>query len=630
MSGIYGFTYRAADSRTVRDAIGGLQFWNRIYGSDGCDQKVMNTTGFGCCLEHLSDLVPVSAPILAYRNCPAVVDALIYNRDELFEVLHLDQGEQLSDEQLLLLLIEKKGFRSLHMVNGDFAGAIYDDGKKEWILFRDHLGVRPFYIYFDENLFSFSTDLRALASMPGADMRINEMQLYRKIIGACSLSLQETDFQNIRCPLPAAVTYVQLTDRGIALREDVYWKLRSRKIRLPSDRAYQQELRRLVTDSVSRRCDAISGLLGAELSGGLDSSTIDILINRHGREARYYSWSHPLSVLPLQEGEDERKIILEICAQEGISCRFLESEDRLSDHDAFGPLMPPFTNTMPLSHGSAWVRSQGARVMFTGHAGDEGVSHRGSRHELFCNREYLAYFKIYWNDLAGKRFRLLRAFRAGMLDAMRFKRNDIPASHTGYGHYGVLTQAFSQRMAEQYQPRRVYFNTMPYKYVMQGGTRPRMENAAFQGAFNGVRYLFPYVDYRVMDYAVSVPRRLYFDEKRTRVLFREAFRDIMPNSLYILTSKDSPSTRNHRTLEGYDKFFLTLVERALSLLDRDMWKDILDFDGIAALRAPADPSAPENGILNSLVQELFHCYLIQRIIKEAPNWRETDEQDNPV
>ena len=65
MSGIYGFTYRAADSRTVRDAMGGLQFWNRIYGSDGCDQKVMNTTGFGCCLEHLSDRVPVSAPILA-------------------------------------------------------------------------------------------------------------------------------------------------------------------------------------------------------------------------------------------------------------------------------------------------------------------------------------------------------------------------------------------------------------------------------------------------------------------------------------------------------------------------------------------------------------------------------------
>ena len=61
-----------------------------------------------------------------------------------------------------------------------------------------------------------------------------------------------------------------------------------------------------------------------------------------------------------------------------------------------------------------------------------------------------------------------------------------------------------------------------------------------------------------------------------------------------------------------------------------MWNGILDFDGIAALRAPRDPSSPENGILNSLVQELFHCYLIQRIIKESPNWREMDEQNKTL
>lgn len=631
MSGIYGFTYRTADSQSVQDAIDGLEFWNRIYGSDGHDQRIVDTTGFGCFIEHLSDHLPVSAPILSYHGCPAVVDALLYNRDELLVMLSLNPEEhQISDEQLLIHFIEKKGFQSLHMVNGDFAGAIYDGGKKTWILFRDHLGVRPLYIYRDESLFAFSTDLRALASLPGADTRINEMQLYKKIIGACALSLQETEFQNIRCAMPAAVTYVRFTEEGIDLREDIYWELHRKKIRFNSDQAYQQELRRLITDSVNRRCDAISGLLGAELSGGLDSSTIDILINRHGREARYYSWSHPLSVIPLQEGEDERKIILDICEQEGISCRFLEPEDMLDHHNALGPLMPPFTNTMTLSHGSAWVRSQGARVMFTGHAGDEGVSHRGSRYELFCSGEYLTYFKFFWNDLEGKRFRFLRTLRAGLLYALQFKRNDIPTSSDGHGHYGVLTHAFSSKMKAQFQPQRVYFNTKPYKYVMQGGTRPRMDNASFQGAFNGVRYLFPYVDYRVLDFAVSVPRKLYFDKTRTRVLFREAFRDIMPHSLYTLTHKDTPSTRNLRTLDGYDKHFLNLVERVLSLLDRNMWNGILDFDGIAALRAPRDPSSPENGILNSLVQELFHCYLIQRIIKESPNWREMDEQDKTL
>lgn len=630
MSGIYGFTYRNADRHTVENALGGLGYWNRIYGDAGHDRRIMGTSGIGAHVEHLSDDFPAGEPILSIRGCPAVIDALLFNRDELTDILGLDREHQLSDEELLIRLIEVKGLPALSKVNGDFAGAFYDEAQQEWTIFRDHLGVRPLYLYQDDELFAFSTDLLALASLPGADTSVNEMHLYRCITGACTLSLQETDFRNIRCALPAAVTRIRMTPHHFEVREKTYWKLRSKKIRFRTDREYQQELRRLVTDSVNRRCDAISGLLGAELSGGLDSSTIDILISRHGREARYYSWSNPLSVIPLRDGEDERKIILDICAQEGIECRFLEPEDKLERHNNLGPLMPPTTNTMPLSHGSAWVRSQGARVMFTGHAGDEGVSHRGSRYELFYNREYLSYFKLYWHDLKGRRFRLLRALRAGLKEAYQRSSQCSPISASGAGDYGVFAPEFRDRMRAEFQPRILYFNTAPHKYVMQGGTRPRMDNAAFQGASNGVRYLFPYVDHRVMDFAVSVPRRLFFDATRTRVLFREAFRDIMPDSLYSLTHKDTPSTRGLYTMDGFDAFFRTQLEQVLSLLDRKMWSDVFNFDAIAALRIPDDPHSPETADLNFLVQELYRCVLIQRMRKEAPNWREPDEQNQTV
>jgi asparagine synthase (glutamine-hydrolysing) len=43
-----------------------------------------------------------------------------------------------------------------------------------------------------------------------------------------------------------------------------------KKIRLASDEAYQKRLRELIEDAIKRRVDAVSGMVGAELSGGLD------------------------------------------------------------------------------------------------------------------------------------------------------------------------------------------------------------------------------------------------------------------------------------------------------------------------------------------------------------------------
>lgn len=628
MSGIYGFTYRDPDEQRNIDAIGGLEYWNRIYGRTAHTQTLTQTSGIGCHIEHFSDRFPYGGPVLQYRGGPAVVDALLFNRDEITASLGLDADCGMSDEELLLTLIDRKGFSALAQVNGDFAGAIWQEERREWTLFRDHLGVRPLYLYRDRDLFAFSTDMRGLLALPGASTAVNEMQCYTNLIGFVSLSLQNTEFEAIRCALPAAVTQVRMTDAGFELTEEVYWRLRRKKIRLGSDAEYEAELRRLITDSVNRRCDAISGLLGAELSGGLDSSIIDILISRHGREARYFSWSKDPSAIPLRDGTDERKVILDICEQEGIECRFTFSEDIAGYHRTAESVAPPYIDTHGLSYGSAWLRSQGASVVFSGHAGDEGVSHRGSRYELFYNHEYLAYFKLFWLDAQGKPLRLLRALKNGLKHAFdRYKEIHALPPESAY-HSPVLNEGFSRRMRSRFSDQQMYFNYAPHKYVMQGGTRPRLDNAAYQGAYNGVRYLFPYVDHRVMDYALSVPRRLYISRTQSRVLFRETFREIMPRSLYEVTYKDLASIRGMAPKTDPTESFLSGLKRLLLQLDREQWEDVLAFDVLEKLNSYYDQS---NIGTNSLfLGELARCVRIQNVKNHAGRWREFDEQDKTV
>ena len=72
MSGIYGTAYRSADQAAIKDAMGGLEYWNRIYGDAEREIRYCGSAAFGCHVEHFSDKFPYGGPILELDGCPAV------------------------------------------------------------------------------------------------------------------------------------------------------------------------------------------------------------------------------------------------------------------------------------------------------------------------------------------------------------------------------------------------------------------------------------------------------------------------------------------------------------------------------------------------------------------------------
>ena len=625
MSGIFGFTRR--DDASLADTMGGLSYWNRIYGREATGSKLIGTSGIGCHVEHLAERFSYGGPILDHHGCPAVVDALLYNRDELLPLAELDSDSVISDEELLLRLIDRKGFEVLELVNGDFAGAILDSETGDWTLFRDHLGVRPLYFYRDRNLFVFSTDVRGVVSVPGVDSSFNAMQFYKYITRLDILSQCNTDFEHIHCIHPGSWCRIHGSENGFELTEHIYWFPRRKKIRMKNDEAYRQELRRLITDAVHRRCDAVPGLLGGELSGGLDSSIIDILVNRYGREAVYYSWSPDPERRPLQEGEDERKVVLDICAQENISCKFLHREERVNTAYTLQQVMPPFTTTLQITYGSRWMKSQGARAVFTGHGGDEGVSHRPSRFEMLYNGEILPYFRLYWDDFEGRKLRGLRTLRTGLREAIQKWKMQHSKPPVEMLYPSVFRREFCDDMISRLQAKPLMFNTAPHLHVRSGALRPRLDNCAFQGASCGIRYLFPYVDYRVLDFALSIPRRLYLRKNRNRLIFREAFDDIMPDSLRGVYYKDLASVRNDDPTHHVNVSFHNRIAYMLSVLDQKQWDEVLDFSALRALNDTQITNKDEIANWSLLLGKLEIAMLIQNIQHQAVRWREYDAEN---
>lgn len=622
MSGIFGFTTK--HSNAGEKFLHALDVFNRSYGHEGSDTLLFENMGAGCHIEHFSDSFAASVPVIKQDNIIAVIDALIYNREEITALLETDP--LLSDEELLLKLIQTKGFAELSIVNGDFAGAIYDKTAKTWTLFRDHSGVRPLFYYKDDNLFAFSTDMRGLTALPGADMIINEEKFYARMAGYNDLSLCETEYQNIRCIRPASWTVVHESDSDFAVSENIYWRWRQKKIRMKSDDEYQAELRRLITDAVKRRLDAIPGIVGCELSGGLDSSVIAILINKLGREGRFYSWSYSPDEIPLLDGRDERKIILDICKQEKISCHFSKEDLSRTVDDVMDEMAVPYMNTYALTKGSAYVRSQGARVMFTGHGGDEGVSHRCNFYELWIHHEYPAFFRNIYRTTRGKNLRLLRTAKRVIKQLFVEQPHFRKPFYKEYSNSSrFLNAEFSAKVSKDFKPLKHYFAYQPYKYIMQGGHRVRLDNIAVQGVKSGVRYMTPFIDFRVLDFALSIPRAQFHNGYTNRYIYRAAFDDIIPQSLRDMHYKDTPSMDNRTPDIDIHEHFLNSKRMVLRYLDKDYWKKYLDIPSIENFDLPENFTCMQYVNAASMLSDITSCCIIHNLPIKTAEWSETLE-----
>ncbi len=628
MSGIYGFWHPMNDVSQSKQDINRLMLWNAAYGNVAEEKYMAEDFCLGCYYEKLSDSANRSTPVLKKDGNYAVIDAVLYNRDELLEEGSFEGT--LSDEELLLSYIEKFGWDRLKDVNGDFCGGVYDAQKQSLTLFRDHMGIRPLFYYAKDDRVIFSTDIRGIAGMEQVDVSVDKKWLWANVSGYGNMGRENTEFAHIFCVMPAAYMTFAVEAGTIQSKKKVYWELGADKIRLSSEKAYIEKMRELITDSVKRRLDAVSGLVGAELSGGLDSGVIDILIHRLGRECVYFSWSASPEDIPLAEN-DERLVIQDICKQEGITCNYggktitysdesiitkkmrrIGAEANLSEGTVQKFVLPPYINTLTIIETSDFMNKSGARVVFTGHGGDEGVSHRCSAYEMFYNKEYVEYFKYMWSATEGTRFRpkrMLSACYKNLFVTAKELRNPYQGV---FGVEDLLKKEFREEF-DNVEKMSLKFAYDAKAYVEEGGSRNRLDVVALLGAYSGARYVMPYLDYRVIDYAVSIPRHMYIKNKMKRYIFRQAFKDLMPESLYVLDRKSSPSWNNLEKKPMSEEENLNRKKIALDMLDKEFWADYFDWEVVeqwAQQKSSPQDTMRDKGIFMCIT----NCFKFQNMV----------------
>ena len=201
-----------------------------------------------------------------------VFNGEIYNFKELkknLEAIHVFGSN--SDTEVLLHLYEERGEDMLSALDGMFAFAIWDEGRKSFFCARDHMGIKPFYYFLNDQLFVFGSEIKALFAHPDVPRRMNDQSILSYLTFAC-VPAPQTLFLGIS-KLEAGECLV-VSDKSI--RRWRYWTP------LENTKTLQEAspmcVKMLLEQAIQKQ--AVSDVpYGSFLSGGVDSSAISILMS---------------------------------------------------------------------------------------------------------------------------------------------------------------------------------------------------------------------------------------------------------------------------------------------------------------------------------------------------------------
>ena len=196
----------------------------------------------------------------------------IYNTKELRKTL-IDSGftfEGHCDTEVLLKAFIYYGYNVVNHLNGIFAFAIWNEGKKELFLARDHFGVKPLFYSIKDNQLIFASEIKALFEYPSIYPKIDEQGI-AELFGIGPAHTPGVGvFKGIEELKPA--NYLVFNRSGMRIKE--YWKLKSR-MHTDDFATTCSTVKELLTDAIERQL--VSDVpLCTFLSGGLDSSIITL------------------------------------------------------------------------------------------------------------------------------------------------------------------------------------------------------------------------------------------------------------------------------------------------------------------------------------------------------------------
>lgn len=508
-------------------------------------------------------------------------DVVLYDRPTLSSLLDVDREQ--SDIDLLHHAWRRYGTGCAAHLNGDFAFVIEDRGSGRVYAARDPIGVRPLFYRFANGHLRFAGSVRELVDPEDPHSELDPAYIAQALSVGASFADERTYYRTIGRLMPG---HWLTMDNG-RVRTERYWHPeRVQPLPRSDDQTYISRGRDLLFQAVNDRLDQ-QGKIGVHLTGGLDSSSIAVLA---GQALRAKNLPQPVGFSWLETGPDladtRAEDLLAIMRQalDMDVCIALQKRDHI-DTLLRTDIARDF-DAIDLMHELAVQESaakRGVTTLLSGWGGDEFLSFhgRGLASEYFARGHWLALAQ-----LAGKRSPKGFAIMAGRAVNERFalsgwqRRRRDPGFNMAHPDLRSAYPARRRNHVRLLSVRQTMLNTLA-----QNVHASRMENWAVSGMARGLRYRFPMLDKRIVEFVLSVPSHLFQRGQTRRWFFREITRDILPDAVRNNRSKNEQARVDalRRNTADAAKACLPELENGAAMHRRGL----VDMDRlIGALRSP--------------------------------------------
>lgn len=469
-----------------------------------------------------------------------VFNGEIYNYQEL-KLWLIDKGHVFntkSDTEVLLRLYEEVGTECPNYLRGMFAFTIWD--KKQQMMFsaRDHFGIKPLYYSDTPYGFMIGSEIKSLLASGKLVREVDEQAFYHYLTFQY-VPEPATMFKSIN-KLNAGHSMI-ITSDTITIKP--YYEVQFNTDNTRSLPELIEEARSVITESVRlhRNSDTRRG---AFLSGGIDSSGLAALLHRLeptktfsvGFDIPGYSELDKARTTANYLGTEHHEV--SVSADEYMSALptlIWHMDEPVADPSSVGLYFV------------SKLASQHVKMVFSGEGADEFFGGYNIYHEPHSLRHF-NYMPSYMQRMVGH---LAELMPAGMRGKSFLERGSQPLEKRFFGNAKIFGDSEKSKLIAQhwmdtglysptssvtsplYNKATHYDPVTKMQYIdihtwLRGNILMKADKMSMA---NSLELRVPYVDTEVFKFAATLPTQYKVTPNATKMLFREAMKDIVPSSV---------------------------------------------------------------------------------------------------
>lgn len=469
-----------------------------------------------------------------------VFNGEIYNYQEL-KLWLIDKGHEFytrSDTEVLLRLYEEVGTECPKYLRGMFAFTIWDKRMQMMFSARDHFGIKPLYYSDTPDGYMIGSEIKSLFASGKLDREVEENALYHYLTFQY-VPEPATMFKSIN-KLNAGHSMI-ITSDAVTIKP--YYEVQFNPDTTSSLSDLVEEARSVITDSVRlhRNSDTQRG---AFLSGGIDSSSLAALLQRLeptktfsvGFDLPGYSELDEARLTAGYLGTEHHEIRVSAKQYMDVLPSLLwHMDEPVADPSAVGLY---FVSKLASEHVKMVFSGEGADEFFGGY----NIYHEPHSLRFFNNiPDCMQRMAGYLSDL----------MPAGMKGKSFLERGSQSLEERFFGNAKIFADSEKNKLLSKrwidtgmyiptrsitsplYDKARNYDPVTKMQYIdihtwLRGNILMKADKMSMA---NSLELRVPYVDTEVFKFAATLPAMYNVTPNATKMLFREAMKDIVPSAV---------------------------------------------------------------------------------------------------